>query len=67
MLWAREQPLDCASRFKCEGLGIRLFERIENDDPSALIRLPMILLARCLRSCNLAMPLRTDAQMDAPR
>ena len=29
----REQPLDCAGSFKCEGLGISLFESIDNRDP----------------------------------
>lgn len=40
----REQPLDCAGSFKCEGLGIALFEYIRSDDPSALIGLPLIRL-----------------------
>lgn len=53
---AREKPLDCAGSFKCESLGISLFERIENDDPTALIGLPMIALARLLRACGLATP-----------
>jgi len=53
---AREQPLDCAGSFKCEGLGISLFERIENDDPSALIGLPLIALARLLRRVGVAVP-----------
>lgn len=38
----RESPLDCAGSFKCEGLGIALFESISSDDPSALIGLPLI-------------------------
>jgi len=46
---AVEQPLDCAGGFKCEGLGITLFERIESDDPTALTGLPLIALARLLR------------------
>lgn len=46
---AIEQPLDCAGGFKCEGLGITLFERIESDDPTALTGLPLIALARLLR------------------
>jgi septum formation protein len=50
----REQPLDCAGSFKSEGLGIALFERIANDDPSALIGLPMILLCRLLRQAGIA-------------
>ncbi|RAO75086.1 Maf family protein [Dyella jiangningensis] len=52
----REQPLDCAGSFKCEGLGISLFERIDNEDPSALIGLPLIALARLLRESGMALP-----------
>lgn len=52
----REQPLDCAGSFKCEGLGISLFESIDNQDPSALIGLPLIALARLLRECGIALP-----------
>ncbi|MDQ3617247.1 MAG: Maf family nucleotide pyrophosphatase, partial [Pseudomonadota bacterium] len=32
-----EQPFDCAGSFKCEGLGIALFDAIESRDPTALI------------------------------
>ncbi|MDZ7924813.1 MAG: nucleoside triphosphate pyrophosphatase [Marinagarivorans sp.] len=46
---ALEQPLDCAGSFKCEGLGITLFEKIISDDPSALIGLPLIKTAQFLR------------------
>lgn len=53
---AREQPLDCAGSFKCEALGISLFERIETTDPSALIGLPLIALARLLRAAGHAVP-----------
>lgn len=53
---ATEQPLDCAGSFKCEGLGIGLFDRIENDDPTALIGLPLIALARLLRACGMVIP-----------
>ncbi|ODU72602.1 MAG: septum formation protein Maf [Rhodanobacter sp. 68-29] len=53
---AREQPLDCAGSFKCEGLGISLFERIDSEDPSALIGLPLIALARMLRAAGMAVP-----------
>ena len=52
----REQPLDCAGSFKCEGLGISLFEAIDNRDPSALIGLPLIALARLLREAGIALP-----------
>jgi len=50
---AREQPLDCAGSFKCEGLGIALFERIETGDPTALIGLPLIALSRLLREAGI--------------
>lgn len=44
----REQPLDCAGSFKCEGLGIALFEAISSADPTALIGLPLIALRAML-------------------
>ena len=52
----REQPLDCAGSFKSEGLGIALFERIESEDPTALIGLPLIALTHALRICGLPLP-----------
>jgi septum formation protein len=51
-----EQPLDCAGSFKCEGLGISLFDRIDSQDPTALIGLPLIAVARLLRQCAVALP-----------
>jgi septum formation protein len=48
-----EQPLDCAGGFKCEGLGIALFESIDSRDPTALIGLPMIWVADALRRVGL--------------
>jgi septum formation protein len=42
-----ETPYDCAGSAKSEGLGIALLARIENDDPTALIGLPLI------RTCEL--------------
>lgn len=53
---ARERPFDCAGGFKAEGLGIALFERIESEDPTALIGLPLIWLARALRSAGFELP-----------
>ncbi len=53
---AREQPLDCAGSFKSEGLGIALFEAIENRDPTALIGLPLIATARLLREAGFVVP-----------
>ncbi|MCL2297814.1 MAG: Maf family nucleotide pyrophosphatase [Proteobacteria bacterium] len=44
------QPYNCAGSVRSEDLGIALFERIDNDDPTALIGLPLIALARLLRA-----------------
>lgn len=46
----RDHPYDCAGGFKSEGLGIVLFERIEGEDPNALVGLPLIRLVRILET-----------------
>ncbi|CAK0740371.1 m(7)GTP pyrophosphatase [Gammaproteobacteria bacterium] len=46
----REQPYNCAGSFRSEALGIVLFERLEGDDPNALIGLPLIRLVRMLEA-----------------
>lgn len=43
-----ENPLDCAGSFKCEGLGITLFEKMAGDDPDSLVGLPLITLTTML-------------------
>jgi septum formation protein len=43
-----EQPYDCAGSAKIEGLGITLVERIETEDPTSLIGLPLIALTQML-------------------
>lgn len=45
----RERAYDCAGGFRCEGLGVALFERMRGDDPTSLIGLPLIALCRMLR------------------
>ena len=52
----REQPYDCAGSFKCEGLGISLFERMSGDDPTSLEGLPLIATSKLLRTAGLACP-----------
>jgi septum formation protein len=52
----REQPLNCAGSFKSEGYGITLFERLEGDDPNALIGLPIIRLVALLAREGVALP-----------
>lgn len=51
-----EQPFDCAGSFKCEGLGISLFDAIETQDPTALVGLPLIATSRLLREAGFAVP-----------
>ena len=51
-----EQPYDCAGSFKAEGLGISLFESIESHDPTALVGLPLIGLAKALREAGFMLP-----------
>jgi predicted house-cleaning NTP pyrophosphatase (Maf/HAM1 superfamily) len=46
----RERPFNCAGSFKSEGLGIALFERLEGDDPNALVGLPLIRLIAMLEA-----------------
>lgn len=50
----REQPYDCSAAAKAEGLGIALIARIETEDPSALIGLPLIALTEMLERAGLA-------------
>jgi septum formation protein len=44
----RERPYDCAGAAKAEGLGIALIERIETEDPTSLVGLPLIALTQLL-------------------
>lgn len=51
-----DQPLHCAGSFKCESLGISLFERMVGDDQTTLMGLPMIQLCRILRTFGINTP-----------
>lgn len=51
-----EQPYDCAGSAKSEGLGIALLESIVNDDPTALVGLPLIRTCRMLRAAGVHTP-----------
>ncbi len=50
----REQPYNCAGSARAEGLGIAVISRIEGDDPTALIGLPLIKLCELLRNAGVA-------------
>jgi septum formation protein len=49
----REQPYDCAGSAKAEGLGIALIARLETEDPTSLIGLPLIALTEMLGRAGL--------------
>ncbi|MEE9492503.1 MAG: Maf family protein [Gammaproteobacteria bacterium] len=51
-----DEPYNCAGSFKSEGLGISLFERMEGEDPSALMGLPLIQLVTWLRLEGFTIP-----------
>ena len=44
-----EQPYDCAGSAKIETLGVALVQKIECDDPTALIGLPLIILVNMFK------------------
>ena len=50
-----EEPYDCAGSAKSEGLGIALLDAIDNDDPTALIGLPLIRTARLIREAGISL------------
>lgn len=51
-----DHPLHCAGSFKCESLGISLFEKMQGDDQTTLMGLPMIQLCKILRKFELNAP-----------
>jgi septum formation protein len=50
----RDRPYDCAGAAKIESLGIALVERVEADDPTALVGLPLIRLTSMLEAAGVA-------------
>ncbi len=48
-----EQPYDCAGSAKSEGLGIALLDAINNDDPTALVGLPLIRTCRMIAAAGI--------------
>ncbi|MFC5522625.1 Maf family protein [Polaromonas jejuensis] len=50
-----EQPYDCAGSAKSEGLGIALLASIDNDDPTALVGLPLIRTCHMLQAAGVAL------------
>jgi len=52
----KEKPYDCAGSFKSEKLGISLLKKMNGDDPTALIGLPLIRLCKMLRNQGVNIP-----------
>lgn len=52
----KEQPYDCAGAAKAEGLGIALIARMETEDPTSLIGLPLIALTEMLGRAGVPVP-----------
>jgi septum formation protein len=50
-----EMPYDCAGSAKSEGLGIVLLDAIDNDDPTALVGLPLIRTCRMLEAAGITL------------
>ncbi len=51
-----ERPYDCAGSFRSEGLGIALLCRMQGEDPTALIGLPLIRLCAMLAVEGITVP-----------
>ena len=47
-----ETPYDCTGSAKSEGLGITLLQAIDNDDPTALVGLPLIRTCRMIQAAG---------------
>ncbi len=53
---AAEQPWDCAGSIRSEGYGVVLFRRMQGDDPTALVGLPLIRLCTLLSDFGWPLP-----------
>ena len=60
-----EKPYDCAGSIKSEGLGIALMASIDNDDPTALIGLPLMRTCELLRAAGVALLSVPDEPQEA--
>ena len=51
-----DQPLDCAGAYKIESLGIALFDRIESENHTAIMGLPLLAITKMLNAWGIAVP-----------
>ncbi len=53
---AADHPLDCAGSYKLEERGIVLFDRVESQDHTSIMGLPLIALTSLLRTLGYSIP-----------
>jgi len=53
---ALDEPYDCAGSYKIEAHGVTLFDAIQSEDATAIEGLPLLTLARTLRTVGLCVP-----------
>jgi septum formation protein len=51
-----DKPVGCAGGYKLERAGIALFERIQGEDHTAIIGMPLLKLSAVLRKFGLQVP-----------
>ena len=49
-------PLDCGGSYRFEALGAALFERVTGDDPTSIVGLPLLSVARLLERSGVPPP-----------
>lgn len=49
-----DDPLDCAGSYRFESRGVRLFEKVVGEDPTAITGLPMMALVGMLMKCGVS-------------
>jgi septum formation protein len=52
----QDQPVGCAGGYKFERAGIALFERVQGEDHTAIVGLPLLKLSAALRKFGLQVP-----------
>ncbi len=57
-----DEPFECAGGYKFESAGAALFERIESDDPSAIVGLPLITLTSIFLELGMGLPFQKRKQ-----
>lgn len=51
---AQDEPVDCAGSYKLESLGVWLVERMDGEDESSIVGLPLVKLTKILRRIGIS-------------